>query len=119
MNDQIQDRRESGRRHLLYYLDVIDESTGELLGQLGDITPDGLLVISSQPLGMEEERNLRVKLPRVREFSNADLVVRVAPCWKSPDVNPDLFCSGFQFVDPDDGVRNNVEQLIRILGFRD
>ena len=44
MIDKVRDgkeRRVLKRRHLLFYLEISNKSTGEILGHLGDITVDG------------------------------------------------------------------------------
>ena len=122
MRDRIIDRRGQQRRHLLYYLDVFDNVSGKLLGQLGDITTDGLLLISSAPLQIKEdgeEREMKVKLPENRGFGSDYLEMKVKACWTSPDFNPDLFCTGFQFLNPDEKMQQVVGRLIKILGFRE
>jgi hypothetical protein len=119
MGELFQDRREKHRRHLLLYLDVCDEESGQTLGRLGDVTAEGLLVLSPGPLPLDYERTVRVKFPAVRHFGGPDLVARVLPCWARPDVNPELFGTGFRFVEPDEKVLQQVRYLVERLGFAD
>mgnify|MGYP000876404845 CR=1 FL=1 len=119
MDGLFQDRRERRRRHLLLYLDVLDEDTGKILGQLGDITPEGLLILAPGPLPLDSERTVRVKFPEVRHFGGPDLVVRVRPCWSGPDVNPEHSGTGFRFVEPDEKLLHQVRYLVERLGFTD
>ena len=122
MKERILDRRGLERRHLLYYLDVHDEESGTRLGQLGDITTDGLLIISDLPLkGLKEDevRLLRIKSLNVEGFFSEDLVIKGKCCWAGLDFNPDLHCTGFQFIESDDELKKLVTRLIRLLGFRE
>jgi len=122
MRERILDRRGQQRRHLVFYLDVFDAETGAILGQLGDITTGGMLLISDSPLAIKEEgelRSLKVMLPKAGGFTGGELIVRVKTCWTSPDFNPDLYCTGFQYVDPDDELFLIVNRLIGLLGFRE
>jgi len=119
MNNRMHERRVLKRRHLVVYLDVIDRAEGTVLGQLGDISSEGLLVISRRPVPSDRTWQLRVALPDLRGCRGEYLDVDALPCWSSADINPELVCTGFSFVDIDDAGRDKIASLVQILGFRD
>ena len=119
MNNRMHERRVLKRRHLVVYLDVVDRMTGTVLGQLGDISVEGLLVISRTVISADKTWSLRVALPDLRGYRGEFLDVDGLPCWSSVDINPELVCTGFSFVDLDDAGREKILSLIQVLGFRD
>lgn len=119
MKERINDRRSLRRRHLLFYLDVVDRKTGQVMGQLGDISTDGLLIIAKDPLPRNEIYEVAIRLPRMRGFSQDNVNMTVESRWISPDSNPDLSCTGCQVVDIDDQNRVLVDHLIEVLCFQE
>ena len=119
MQKRIDERRVLKRRHLVFYLDVIDRDSGKVIGQLGDISTEGLLVISREQLPADMFCHGRLVLPDVRGFRSGFLDLDIRCCWQSPDVNPDLYCSGFSFENLGDADRGTINSLIQALGFRD
>lgn len=119
MNNRMQERRVLKRRHLVVYLDVIDRESQTVIGQLGDISVEGLLVVSREAISSDQTWQLRVVLPDMRGYKGEYLDVDALPCWKSADINPELVCTGFSFIDLDEGDRDKILTLIQLLGFRD
>ena len=46
----VAERRKLSRRNFSYYMRVMDEATGKLIGHLSDISTGGFKVDSTQPL---------------------------------------------------------------------
>ena len=44
------EKRKLNRRHLIYYLRVFDRDTSILIGHLVDITAEGIMLISEDPI---------------------------------------------------------------------
>ena len=57
------DRRKLKRRHLVYYLRVVNAETNRELGHVMDVTPDGLLVMSKHRVQVGRRLKLRMTLP--------------------------------------------------------
>jgi len=107
----VKERRKFKRRLLVYNMEVFDSDTSEPLGRMVDITPEGLLVVSVNPITTGVTLNLYVELPsdifgatRV----NFTAVVR----WCSHDINPDLFDTGLEFTQIAD---ENMENIIGVI----
>ena len=118
MNNRMHERRVLKRRHLVVYLDVVDRMTGTVLGQLGDISVEGLLVISRTAIPADKTWSLRVALPDLRGYRGEYLDVDgllLEQCGHQSRA----CLYGFSFVDLDDAGREKILSLIQVLGFRD
>jgi hypothetical protein len=90
----VQERRKLKRRHIMYYSRLFDRRTGAPLGYLGDLTPEGIMVISEHPIGVEQEFSLRMDLPEDiydQPVLNFDAQSR----WCQPDIDPRFYNTGF------------------------
>ena len=112
------EKRNLKRRHLIYYLRIMDQETNELLGHLVDITSEGIMVISESPLELNKVFRLRMMLPKeiigkeALEFSAQSL-------WAKKDINPDFIDTGFKLIDLNEADASRVDQLIHHFGFQD
>ena len=72
-----------------------------------------------KPLPEKFSCRARIALPDVRGFHGGFLELDVRECWRSPDVNPDLFCTGFTLENPSAEDIGVINSLVQALGFRD
>ena len=56
-------QRAKKRRHLFYYLKVLDSPTRRLIGHLVDLSPAGMLLLVHDPLAIGADYRLRLQLP--------------------------------------------------------
>ncbi|MEN8200451.1 MAG: PilZ domain-containing protein [Thermodesulfobacteriota bacterium] len=104
------EKRRITRRHLVFYLRVFDGMSSRVLGHMIDISQSGLMLLSDEPVAVNEEHRLRMGLPW--EIAGSEEVVfNAVSRWCRPDENPDFFMSGFQIQDID----NEAQELIRFL----
>lgn len=104
------------RKHLLFYLDILDVQSGELLGHLGDISLDGLMMVADQPLPLQQVRVILIKLPEDEELTESSIEMKIEVRWTRPDLNPNLHRIGCQFVDISEKNRAIIQQVEQILG---
>jgi len=112
------ERRKLKRRHLVYYLRVFERNTGKVLGNLVDITPEGIMIMSESPVETGEVFQLRMELQTElddKEYLNFD----ARSVWCKKDVNADLYDTGFQLLNVTHKDFRSIETIIDILGFRD
>ncbi len=112
------EHRHKQRKHVFLYLDVYDQEKGQLLGHLGDISNEGLMIMMDQPLPLQVTRKIRLKLPE-GEFTKAFIDLEVQTRWTAPDVNPDLHCVGCLFIDISPEDQELVEAVGNLLSFED
>lgn len=112
------ERRKLKRRYLMYYSRVFDRKDGRLLGYLSDITPEGAMLISEEPITPGIVYRLRMDLPE-EDFNKAHMSFEAHCIWSKPDVHPQFYMSGFQLINiPGDDVQI-IERMIQEYGFRD
>lgn len=113
------EQRRHKRRHLIYYLDVFDRSTGARLGSLGDLTAQGMLLLADRPYVSGAELALEVELPVASGFQGGRFAVDARVMWSDVDSNPAYHCVGLAFEDLGDTEEAIVHYLIKLLSFAD
>ncbi len=108
--DKRAEQRQVVRRHLVFYLRIFDGMSSRVVGHLMDISQSGLMILSDEPVAVNEEYRLRMHLPWEMGGSE-EIIFGATSRWCRPDENPDFFLTGFQIQDLD----NEAERLIRYL----
>jgi hypothetical protein len=103
--------RKVARRHLIYYLRVFDTDTGELLGNLVDISTRGVMLVSDRAIETDKSFKLRMVLPETIEGSR-EVVFNAISRWCGNDTNRDFYDTGFELVDPDSEFLEAVDKLV-------
>lgn len=109
--------RSERRRHLIYYLAAFDSKTNEPIGHIYDITTKGVLLLSDEIIDVGREIDFTVMLPDGL-VSSRSFSMRAECRWSERDVNPDNFCSGFQFTYIDRSAVVLISSLIARFGFQ-
>ena len=85
------------RRALQYNLPVVDLESAETVGRIGDLTLDGIMLICPKAVQTGRTFNLHLELPsEILSCRKIDFEAR--SLWCKPDINPQFFTAGFQFV---------------------
>ncbi len=112
------EKRRQPRRHLIYYLKVVDPGTGDLVSHLVDISPIGMMMIGKQALEPGQVLPFQLLTPTVFEdVSHLDVVCQIVWCHK--DVNPDYYATGLRFIVPLPETETVIQDLIEAYGFQD
>lgn len=112
------DRRGIKRRHLIYYLRVWDKASDRVLGHVVDITTEGMMLISEQPIPLQKSFELEVR------WQDADKGEQRLPFlaesrWSDNDVNPAFYDVGFKLLEDSKKVLDPIAELIENYGFSD
>ena len=93
------ERRKRDRREFSYYMRVMNENTGELVGHLADISIGGFKLESQRPISKNTEFPLRIELSS--DISDKTFIVFIANSkWCQPHlIDASLYNVGFQIVD--------------------
>lgn len=114
----LEDRRKLKRRHLIYYLRVFERGTGRLLGHLVDISTEGLMLLSEEPIETDQVFYFRMNLPtEIR--SSAHVTFNARSIWCKPDNSPDFYATGFNFEEVTTEDIRVIEKLIETYGLND
>ncbi len=108
-------RRKLQRRHLIYYLRVFDINSHELLGHIMDITVEGALLISEQPIKTDTIFRLKMILPD-EITRRKDIQYTARSVWCKKDPNPDFYNTGFQFQTINPADQSRISRLIDLFG---
>jgi hypothetical protein len=112
------EKRKLKRRHLLYYARIFNVQTRELMGNLVDITPEGVMLVSEKTQPTDKPFQLSIEL----SADIADkpfLELSTKSIWCRPDVDPHFYTTGFEllYLTPRD--RDIIQRIIDTYGFRD
>ena len=114
----MKDTRTLKRRHLIYYLEVYDEDSGDLIGHLVDLTTSGLKIVGKKPFKVGKSYRMKMILPE-GYFKENVVHFEGLTKWCGNDVNPDFYDAGIEVINLDKEVRKIVIKLITWLGFND
>lgn len=94
MNNQ----RRIERHQLPYYLKVFNRVTDKPMGYIGNISLDGLMLISQLPMLVGARFEMRLKIPGAGGIQSIDFAANCQ--WSREDVTPGSYDSGFALVAP-------------------
>jgi hypothetical protein len=109
-------QRSIERHQLPYYLKVFNRITDKPMGYIGNVSLDGLLLISQLPLLVGARFDMRLKIPGHAAPHYIDFS---ATCqWSREDVTPGCYDSGFALVAPPADYVEMVDALRHYFSFR-
>lgn len=105
----MEDTRTTKRKPPARIIDVIDSITGRSLGHIGNLSPDGMLLISPRALPANTLYQVNFKLPAKTGFSTHAVEIGVHEQWGEAASAPGQFWTGFRIIDisPEDQERLN------------
>jgi hypothetical protein len=111
MNTPADEYRRSRRRRVDERVDVVDSMTGQSIGQLGNLSESGLLLLAHAPLDEDCLYQLHFTLP--------DLFGRAVPfelgvhlLWRNEAHAPGQAWTGFRFLSIEDGHLDRLREWI-------
>jgi hypothetical protein len=114
----MKERRKLDRKYLMVYSRVFDREDGRVLGYLSDMSPQGAMIISDDPVTENISILLRFDLPDPPLFSTDHLSLDARVAWCKPDIDPSFFNIGFEFGQLNEQDRAIVEEMIEAYEFR-
>ena len=83
------------RHQLPYFLRVFNSVTDKPIGFLGNVSEDGLMLISQLPMMVNADFELRLKIPGAGDSVLA-IDITATCLWCQEDINPQHYDSGFR-----------------------
>ena len=105
------EQRSLSRIKITYYLRVFDNETETLLGHVGDINLDGLMLIGESPIETHRIYSLRMEIPG-SGHKNEHISLEAESAWSRQDANPDFYDTGFRLIDPTPNSVRMIRELI-------
>jgi hypothetical protein len=116
--DNPSNRRRAKRRHLIYYLRVWDRDVEAVLGHVVDITPEGLMLISDQPIESGKKFNLEIRWNEP-EGESRKIQFEAESRWSKQDVNADFYDTGLMITQGASEAFVPIQDMIDQIGFND
>ena len=111
-------QRRPGRHQIPYDLEVVDRRSGEALGRLGDLSDEGMLLLTERSLQKGDHLELEIDLSPLAGFEGEAIRLEATVRWSGLDLKPVLFCAGLQFDPLSAAARALTDRLIRSIGFQ-
>lgn len=108
---QNQERRTLKRWHLIFYLRVFDEESAAVLGHIVDISENGMMLLSDNPIPVSKDFRLWVDVPK-ETGPRQRIRLEARSLWSHHDINPDFHDTGFYIKDPLPKIIDQLTQLI-------
>ncbi|TLY52485.1 MAG: PilZ domain-containing protein [Gammaproteobacteria bacterium] len=105
----MEDTRTAKRMPPARIIDVVDSISGRSLGHIGNLSADGMLLISPRALPANTLYQVSFKLPAKTGFSTRAIEIGVHEQWGEAASAPGQFWTGFRIIDisPEDQERLN------------
>jgi hypothetical protein len=87
------EKRKFDRIHLIHYLRMFNRKTGILVGNLVDLTEEGLQLISETPIEPGRILEIRMEFPEEVD-GQQELHLNAEAIWCDHQLDPDLFSVG-------------------------
>ncbi len=97
-----------------FYSEVSCVETDRTLGNLADISLSGMMTVGEIQAEVGKTVRIRVELPRNPD-GLSDVVVKARVCWCKPDLTPDLYQTGYEFMLGNADEADSVAHLYRML----
>jgi len=114
-----EDSRKLVRRHLLYYLQIIDAKSNEAVGRLGDINTGGVLILTDREFPEEKVIPVRIVLPEALGMKHKGVEMAIRTRWCRPDTPKGHFAIGCSIEEIDGVNKELIPELIEKIGFSD
>jgi hypothetical protein len=101
------ENRKLKRRSLIRFLKVFDRKNRRMVGHLGDITQEGILVLSQTPIKAaagQDAVSFGIMVPGAGSGEDVEIEVDAARVWSKRDQSNGLYAAGFKIerISPDD-----------------
>lgn len=114
----MQERRKQERKSLMSYTQVYDLYGGILIGYLADLNLLGAMVISEREIAQSTELTLAIELPELPGVTALRITIPARVAWLQPDLSPQYFNLGFEFLEVSDFQAKIIQAIIDIYQFR-
>jgi len=112
------EHRHRPRKNTPHLVRVLDSESGKPFGRVVDITADGMMLVTEEPIAMGTRFKFRINLPVMVHY-RTDVEVEAEAMWTTPDANPSFVKTGFQFINlsGDDGfLLEDVMHKLNLIG---
>jgi hypothetical protein len=91
------EKRKFDRIHLIHYLRLFDRKSGDLIGNLVDLTSEGLQLISEKEIAPGKLLEIRMEFPEDVDGEH-EIQLNAQAVWCDHQLDPDLFSVGCKLI---------------------
>jgi hypothetical protein len=110
-------KRKMKRIHLIYHLLVFDDETGNLIGNLVDITDEGIRLMCRQAIEPGVRLRFRMVLPAHLDEGSREIRFDAQCVWCKDNIYSDFFGAGFHIEKLSDEQLSVLRALIQTFGY--
>lgn len=112
------ERRKFKRRYLMYYSRIFDRKTGSVIGYIVDLTSEGAMIISEDPIDSKQVFQFRMDLPE--DLSDKSFLdFEAESVWCKRDIDPNFYDTGIRLLNITPEDRALLDHMIQEYGFRE
>ena len=104
--------RKYQRKQIKDYLIINDCNSGEIIGQVVNLTADGIMTICENHINEKAVHECKMRLPDVIE-GHRDIDFIIQCCWCRENKRIEMFECGFKFINQSPLLKNILRTLIR------
>jgi PilZ domain len=94
----MRERRKADRFSLNYYTSILNAETNQKVGNVMDISAQGIMLVTDTPIPIGE--TIHLKLPLEEDiFGRQTLEFKVLSIWCHPDIEPHSYNVGLEILD--------------------
>jgi hypothetical protein len=108
------DERNQERWLLINHLRVFNGDNNQLLGHVVNVTTEGVLLLSEEPVAVDCEFHLKMEIP-LEGKTSTEVELDARSVWSKADVDPFFYNTGFQFIHCSEKSINAISALIEKL----
>lgn len=112
------EKRKETRRRTIHFMKVYDQNSGELTGQLDNITSNGMRLLSAEPLEVGETYRFRIDLPESLPGDDT-MTVMARAVWSKKELSFQFYDTGFAFVELSEKDRTVIDEKLGLHLFKD
>ncbi|MCB2231541.1 PilZ domain-containing protein [bacterium] len=86
----------SGKRTRRGFFAVYDDRTNSLLGHLADVSAEGMMIVSGEPVDIALMYDIRIELPKNVDGRDS-ITLYARPVWTAQNAEDGLYHTGFHF----------------------
>jgi len=106
------EKRSHERKNLHTYIETFDRETGQMIGYVADITPDGIMLLVEEPIKLDRKFQLKLVLPtHISEGKQIHFNAKSVRCVKDGTLS--FYNAGFSVNDLDSGSQELIHHLIQ------
>jgi hypothetical protein len=106
------EKRKFTRIHLIHYLRLFDRKSGDLIGNLVDLTAEGLQLICEKPIAPGTLLEIRMEFPEQVDGEH-EIQLNAVAVWCDHQLDPDLFSVGCKLIPVTPGKVTLIRDLIK------